>query len=33
MVREYQDGHREIRIENGFIVTCLTPDRRANTAI
>jgi hypothetical protein len=33
MVREYQDGHREVRIENGFIVTCLTPYRRANAAI
>jgi hypothetical protein len=22
MVREYQDGKREVRIENGFIVTC-----------
>jgi hypothetical protein len=27
MVREYQDGHREVRIENGFIVTCLSTDR------
>jgi hypothetical protein len=27
MVREYQDGHREVRIENGFILTCLSADR------
>ena len=26
MVREYQDGKREVRIENGFIVTCFAPD-------
>jgi hypothetical protein len=25
MVQEWQAGHREVRIENGFIVTCLTP--------
>jgi hypothetical protein len=27
MVREYRDGRREVRIENGFIVTCFTPGR------
>jgi hypothetical protein len=26
MVREYQDGKREVRIENGFIVTCFVPE-------
>ncbi len=25
MVRQYQRGQREVRIENGFIVTCFTP--------
>ena len=25
MVREWEAGHREVRIENGFIITCLTP--------
>lgn len=25
MVRQYQNGQREVRIENGFIVTCFTP--------
>ena len=26
MEREYQDGIREMRIENGFIVTCFVPE-------
>jgi hypothetical protein len=26
MEREYQDGNREMRIENGFIVTCFVPE-------
>jgi hypothetical protein len=25
MVREYQQCKREVRVENGFIVTCFTP--------
>ena len=28
MVVEWDAGHREVRIENGFIVTCLTPQHR-----
>ena len=27
MVRQYQNGEREVRIENGFIVTCFTPGK------
>ena len=27
MVLEWKMGTREIRIENGFIVTCLTPEQ------
>lgn len=25
MVRQWRSGQREVRIENGFIVTCFTP--------
>jgi hypothetical protein len=25
MVRQYRSGQRDVRIENGFIVTCFTP--------
>ena len=25
MVRQYQSGQREVRVENGYIVTCFTP--------
>jgi hypothetical protein len=25
MVRQWQSGQRDVRIENGFIVTCFTP--------
>ena len=25
MVKEYETGYREVRLENGFIVTSLTP--------
>ena len=27
MYREWEAGQREIRMENGFIVTCFTPPR------
>jgi hypothetical protein len=26
MVREWEAGHREVRIENGYVITCLTPE-------
>jgi len=25
MVREWEAGHREIRVEDGYVITCFTP--------
>ena len=30
MVLEWGAGHREVRVENGFVVTCLTPERSSS---
>ena len=27
MAQQWQSGHREVQIENGFVVTCLIPHR------
>jgi hypothetical protein len=31
MAQEYRHGRRDVRVENGFIVTCFTPNRDQDT--